>query len=222
MNDFSAEKKDRIVKIFYPTDTAFKKQGKNCVKSFTSKITTSKEKNVYDIVDIFRDKIFIDKLLIQKNLILEYPKNRIPLNSTINLHNTDGISEQGQIKEMTEKLISGKAIMTPEGLPNIKLVKSLNNEWVLFDGHHSMLAYMFIGREYLDQTPHLKVLDGNNKGLKDEEIHAFFGKHAPMLKGKDWRCFVINWEASEKYQLQNRRQKNMGELFHSLMKRSLR
>ncbi len=219
MNDFSAEKKDRIVKIFYPTDTHTKKQEKNFVRSFFSKITSSKEKNIYDIVDIFRDKIFTDNLLIQKNLILEYPKNRISLSSIINLHNTDGISDRGQIKQMTEKLTSGKAITTPEGLPNIKLVKSLNNEWVLFDGHHSMLAYMFTGKKYLDQTPHLMVLDRDSKGIKDEEIHSFFGKHASMLKGKNWRNFVINWEASEKNQLQNRRQKNMGELFNSLMKR---
>jgi hypothetical protein len=219
MKDFSAEKKDRIVKIFYPTDTAIKKQGKNCVRSFTSKIASSKEKNIYDIVDIFRDKIFTDNLLIPKNLILEYPKNRIPLNSIINLHNTDGISDRGQIKQMTEKLNSGKAIMTPEGLPNIKLVKSLDNEWVIFDGHHSMLAYMFTGKKYLDQTPHLIVLDRDNKGIKDEEIHAFFGKHASKLKGKNWRNFVINWEASEKHQLQKRRQKNLEELFHSFMKR---
>jgi len=222
MNDFPAEKKDRIVKIFYPIDTAIKKQGESCVRSFTSKITSSKDKNIYDIVGIFKDKIFTDPLLTQKNLILEYPKIRIPLNSIINLHNKDGISDRGQIKQMTEKLNSGKAITTPEGLPNIKLVKSLNNEWVLFDGHHSMLAYMFTGKKYLDQTPHLMVLDRDNKGIKDEEIHAFFGKHASMLKGKNWRRFVINWEASEKYQLQNRRQKNMGELFHSLMKRMQR
>jgi hypothetical protein len=219
MNDFSAQNKDRIVKIFYPTDTAKKNQAVHSVRSFTSKITSSKEKNIYDTVDIFRDKIFTDNLLIQKNLILEVPKNRILLNSIINLHNTDGIRDRDQIKQMIEKLNSGKAITTPEGLPNIKLIKSLKDEWVLFDGHHSMLAYMFTGRKYLDQIPHLTVLDRDNKGVKDKEIHVFFGKHAPMLKGKNWRCFVINWKASEKHQLQKRRQKNMGELFHSLMKK---
>jgi len=218
MNGLSAEKKERVVKIFYTSKKTKKKKGASLVESFTSGITSSKEKNIYDIVEIFREKMIADSLTIQKNLILEYSKNIIPLKSLINLHNADGIKNISQVKEMIEKITSGKSILTPEDLPNIKLVKTLDNEWVLFDGHHSMLAYMFAGKKYLDETPHLIVLDRENKGFKDEEIHVFFGKYAPMLKGKNWRFFVINWGASEQHQLQSRRQKNMGELFNSFKK----
>ncbi len=43
---------------------------------------------------------------------------------------------------MVKQIRSGKDIISPNGLPNIKLVKTEQTEWILFDGHHSLLAYI--------------------------------------------------------------------------------
>ena len=50
-----------------------------------------------------------------------------------------------QIRTMVKQIKSGKEILSPRGLPNIKLVKTKQSEWILFDGHHSLLSYMIAG-----------------------------------------------------------------------------
>lgn len=206
--------KERIVKLVYPSDKASEKQAINLVRSFVSRVTCSEEKSIYDAVEVFQNHESSES--IKSKLALKRIKNRISLRDIVNLHNDDGIRDLSQIKQMVQKVKSRESIFTPEGLPNIKLVKT-ENVWVLFDGHHSMLAYMFTGKEFLDEIPHLIILNGKNKGVNNQEIHVFFGKHASKLKDKSWQDFVINWEAPEVNQVQKRRQRNMGELFDSLI-----
>ena len=66
-----------------------------------------------------------------------------------------------QIKTMIKKIKSGKPILSPKGLPNIKLVKTTQTEWILFDGHHSLLAYMITGKTFLHVIPHLIIENEN-------------------------------------------------------------
>jgi hypothetical protein len=49
---------------------------------------------------------------------------------------------------MAEAIKSGKHILS-RGIPNIKLVKTGDGQLLLFDGHHSMLAYISTGKAYL-------------------------------------------------------------------------
>lgn len=104
-----------------------------------------------------------------------------------------------------------------DGLPNVKIAKTSSGELVCFDGHHSLLAYMMAGREYLHEVPHLLVTDESGEGLKDEEIQAFFGEHAKKLRGSGWRNYTISWTNPPERQLEERKQEDMGELLSALV-----
>ncbi len=114
------------------------------------------------------------------------------------------------------KIQSRKHIISAEGIPNVKLVKVNCNQWLLFDGHHSMLAYMHAGKKYLHEVTHLTVENEGVKNVTDDDITVFFGLHANKIRGKDWRGYVINWQAPQNKQMCPRIQKNMGELYDAL------
>ncbi len=117
---------------------------------------------------------------------------------------------------MVKQIKSGKDILSPNGLPNIKLGKTEKSEWVLFDGHHSMLAYLIGGKKYLNEVPHL-IVEDENGFVTNREILVFFGMHSKKLKDSDWRNHVINWQAPKETQLCKRVQKNIGELLDSII-----
>jgi hypothetical protein len=114
---------------------------------------------------------------------------------------------------MIQKIEQQKDILHPTELPNIKLVRTWKDERVLFDGHHTILAYMSVGRTYLDEVPHLVVANDGSGCVDDEEISIFYGEH--KIDG-DWRKYCINWQAEKGEQLCWRIQKSMGELFESI------
>lgn len=149
------------------------------------------------------------------NFQTEKPQ-RFSARNVINIHNKSGIRSISEMKQMIKMLKSGYELLSQDGIPNIKLVRTKNNELLLFDGHHMMLAYMLAGRKYLDEIPHLIVEDEKKVYVSDEEISAFFGEHSAKLKGKNWREYVINWQSKKENQLQPRIQNNMGELLDSL------
>jgi len=188
----------KFVKLSFPIK-------KSLVEISVSKIFL--KGTIYDIVDFFRDEIFLKRKF--KKTIRKI-KNDILLGSIINLHDEEGV-DFGKIKKMFRQIKSGRDVLSDCGLPNVKLVKTKNNEWVLFDGHHSLLAYMKAGRNYLSQIPCL-VIDNE---VSDNEINVFFGKHAAELKNKNWRNYVINWKTKKK-QLYKRKRKNLGEVFNCI------
>ncbi|MHA2400801.1 MAG: hypothetical protein ACXADU_18175 [Promethearchaeota archaeon] len=116
---------------------------------------------------------------------------------------------------MVKQIKNGKDILSPSGLPNIKLVKTIQSEWILFDGHHSLLSYMIAGRTNLHEVPHF-VVENENGHVNEKEILIFFGFHSSKLRDSTWRNFVINWQAPKERQLCKREQKNMGELLDSI------
>ena len=195
----------RIVEMVYPCSS-------NSIETAIIPILKT-HKTIYDTVDLFEQYILKSK--IKKSV--KDVKNKVLLRDIINLHNSDGIKILSQIKSMVKQIEKGKDVFSKHKYPNIKLVKTKNNELVLFDGHHSMLAYMFAGKEYLNEIPHL-IIKEKGGYLSDKEIHVFFGKHSTKLKNKDWRDYVINWELPEEKQLCKRIQSNMGELFKAMKK----
>ena len=206
--------KTRIVKLIYRY-----KPNKNLIKVSISKIPISKACfTIYDTVDLFLRNIFLKSKF---KTSFKPVTNKILLGDIINLHNDTGVKDISKINSMTNQIISGKDVYNTNGLPNIRLVKTKDSHWVLFDGHHTMLAYMFAGRKYLHETPHLIVEGGITEYASDKEINIFFGEHKSKLKNDDWRKYVINWQAQKEKQLCNRIQKNMKELFESLSKKFL-
>ncbi len=203
--------KNRIVKLMVP----IKSTDGNLVSVSKSLVPISITiKTIYDTVDFFEKNIFLKGKM---NIVIKQIKHKTNLKEIINLHNTNGIRDLSQIKAMVQKIKSGDEIFNINRMPNIKLVKTAYKEWVLFDGHHSMLAYMVAGKKYLHEVPHLVVQDEKKGHVSDGEILVFFGIHSKKLKGSDWRKYVINWQNSIKKQLCRRIQKNMGELFESLI-----
>ncbi len=197
--------KDKFIKLSYQIKST------DFVNTYSTNNISNSLGNIYDIVDSFEKKVILNKLKFN----LEKVKNKIPLNNIINFHNKEGIKNIQQIKNMIKQIESGKDILHPSGLPNIKLVKTKKNELVLFDGHHSILAYMFSKKKYLHELPHL-IIENSENFITNDEILIFFGKHSSKLIGCDWRNYVINWQMPINKQLCMKDQKNIGELFNSI------
>jgi len=195
------------VKLIYP----YKSKDGNLTRISSLKIHLENKNNtIYDTVDQVENEIS-SKI---KETIKEV-KKFVFLSEIINLHNNEGIKIMDQIRTMVKHIKSGKEILYPRGLPNIKLVKTKYSEWILFDGHHSLLSYMMAGRTYLHEVPHL-IVENENGHVTDKEILIFFGIHSKILADSEWRNYVINWQAAKEKQLCKREQKNMGELFNSI------
>ena len=197
----------RFVKIIYP----YKSKDGNLTRISSLKVhLRNKNITIYDTVEQFEKEL--DSKI--KETIKEV-KKLVLLREIINLHNINGIKSMNQIRTMVKQIKSGKDILSPRGLPNIKLVKTKQSEWILFDGHHSLLSYMIAGRTYLHEVPHF-VIENESGYVNDKEILIFFGIHSKILNDSDWRKYVINWQAPKEGQLCKREQKNMGELFNSI------
>lgn len=197
----------RLVKLIYP----YKSKDGNLTRISSLKVyLRNKNITIYDTVEQFKKELG-SKI---KETIKEV-KKLVSLREIINIHNINGIKNMNQIRTMVKQIKSGKDILSPCGLPNIKLVKTKQSEWILFDGHHSLLSYMIAGRTYLHEVPHF-IVENENGHVNDKEILIFFGIHSKILNESDWRKYVINWQAPKEGQLCKREQKNMGELLDSI------
>ena len=173
-------------------------------------ILKNKNDTIYDTVNQLEKEIGSKRKETKKEV-----KKPVLLREIINLHNINGIKNINQIRIMAKKIKSGKHILSSSGIPNTKLVKTAHSEWILFDGHHSVLSYMIAGRTYLHEIPHL-VIQNENCHVNNKEILIFFGTHSKKLNDSNWTKYVINWQASKERQLCKREQNNMGELLDSI------
>jgi len=186
-----------------------------CVTTYRVTITNSCS-TIYDAVDSLRNRKIVYDQRGRKQIRAE---EIIELQNVLNIHNDSGIKDLAQIGSMMRRILSGEHILFADGMPNAKLAKVNHNQWLLFDGHHSLLAYMHAGKKYLHEVPHLTVENEGAKTVADDEIAVFFGRHANKVRGRDWRNYVINWQAPGNKQLCPRIQKNMGELYNALSAR---
>jgi hypothetical protein len=196
----------RLVKLIYPVKS---KEGNLTLISSLKVFLRNENSTIYNTMAQF-DKEIGSKL----NETIKKVKKPVLLREVINLHNINGIKNVNQIRTMVRKIKNGKDILSPRGLPNIKLVKTKLSEWILFDGHHSLLSYMIAGRRYLHEVPHF-VVENSSGYVNDKEILIFFGLHSSKLHGSNWRNYVINWQEPREKQLCEREQNNMGELIDS-------
>lgn len=204
----------RTVSLIEPARGNPKNSEDTHVRIYEKRIQMKKDETIYVLVEKFVTDHFphidFSKEFEEKSV------ERNPVKEITTLHNDTGISFDYRINNMAKKIESGKEILTPEGTPNAKLVTTKYDELVLFDGHHTALAYMLAGKKYLSEIPHLLVNSPDNTGISDKEIHPFYGPHARKLKDKNWREYTINWFRSGEQQLEPRRQENLGELFEAL------
>ncbi len=180
-------------------------------KMFTNSVTFSHgNTNAYMAVEKFNRAAVIEDAFVTREVNV-----RINLRDIINLHNCDGIKDISQIEQMKKKIDSGRHILQKDKIPNIKLVRAKTGEIILFDGHHSMLAYMSNGKTHLDEIPYLFV-SRTNGVISNEDILAFFGNHSYKIIPDEWKKHVVNWQAAQAYQLCLRIQNNMGELYDTI------
>jgi hypothetical protein len=197
----------RLVKLIHPCKS--KERNLTYVSSLKVHLK-EKSDTIYDTVAHF-EKELGSKI----KETIEEVKELVLLREIINLHNIDGIRSMSLIRNMVKEIKSGNDILSPSELPNIKLVKTEQSDWILFDGHHSLLSYMIAGRSYLHEVPHF-VIEDENGHVNDKEILIFFGMHSKKLNDSNWRKYVINWQAPKERQLCKRDQNNMGELLDSI------
>ncbi|MBN1843271.1 MAG: hypothetical protein JW883_13445 [Deltaproteobacteria bacterium] len=200
----------RIIKLSYP------EKAPNEPRTFISEIEVSKNGNtVYDAVSFFEKNMLPT---LQKKLALKKVEEKVALRDILNIHNDDAIRDLAQVRRMTAAIKSGKHIFF-QGIPNVKLVKTKDNQLLLFDGHHSMLAYMNSGKTYLEEIPHMIIADEDKGYIEDKDIVVFYGEHAKAIKNYGWKQYVINWQAVKEKQLCRRVQRDMGELFCAIKDR---
>jgi len=200
----------RIIKLSYP------EKAPNELRTFISEIEVSKNGNtVYDAVSFFEKNMLPT---LQKKLALKKVEEKVALRDILNIHNDDAIRDLAQVRRMTGAIKSGKHIFF-QGIPNVKLVKTKDNQLLLFDGHHSMLAYMNSGKTYLEEIPHMIIADEDKGYIDDKDIVVFYGEHAKAIKNYGWKQYVINWQAVKEKQLCRRVQRDMGELFCAIKDR---
>ena len=193
----------RLVKLIYPVKS---KEGNLTRISSLKVLLRNRSSTIYNAMAQFEKEN--GSKLTEK---IKKVKKPVLLREVINLHNINGIKNVNQIKTMVKQIKNGKDILSPRGLPNIKLVKTKKSEWILFDGHHSLLSYMIAGRKYLHEVPHF-VVENSSGYVNDKEILIFFGLHSSKLHDSNWRNYVINWQAPREKQLCKREQNNRGEL----------
>jgi hypothetical protein len=172
---------------------------------------TAAAPSVYDTVEFLERALFCGG-----PGTVERAGERTPLGSIVTLHNADGIRDIAQIEDMIRQIRAGGEILHHTGLPNVKLVVTEDGEHVLFDGHHTVLAYMAIGRDYLEEIPHL-IVHGEEGWVADRDILVFFGDHSRELLASNWREHVVNWQEPYDRQLCRRAHEDMGEVFDSLV-----
>lgn len=200
----------RIIKISYPGKTTGE------VRLSISKVKISTNVNtVYDSVSFLERNIFPMR---EENLAQKKVKKKVALRDILNIHNDDGIRDLAQVGTIAKSIESGEHIQ-PLGIPNIKLVRTKDNDLLLFDGHHSMLAYMAVGKRCLEEIPHMIIEDEGTGYVEDQDILVFYGEHSKEIESNNWKEYVINWQAAREKQLSRRIQRDMGELFCAIQKR---
>lgn len=161
--------------------------------------------NPYEIVEALRkqqivsnnsENIFQDKLV----------------DEIVPLHNLTGLRNHEQVWEMLEKIKTGRHITESDGIPNIKLVLTPDKQLLLFDGHHTLLAYSIFGTKNLSQLPHVIVTQNGDVPVSEESISIFFSEQFRELVQKDWFSYTVNWQSSDERYLEPRTVNNFRQL----------
>lgn len=143
----------------------------------------------------------------------------IDLSTIINLHNIEGVNNIQTMRELTDKIRRNQSIYNfDNGLPNVHLAK-VGHQWVVINGHRTLMAYILCGRTKIAQLPHLIIENETTGDITEQELVAVFGEHVSEVDPDHWQAVVLDWSAPRDRQLVPRAQKNMGELTRALADR---
>jgi hypothetical protein len=134
------------------------------------------------------------------------------------IHNLSGIRDQRQINQMKDQISQGKHINQKDGIPNIKLIVAPDDSLLLFDGTHSLLAYFQSGRAKIREVPFLLISSEDFEPVTEEELAYFFPEDYRDKVRKNWKSFVVNWQATAENQLEEREVFSIKELAGQLGK----
>ena len=136
----------------------------------------------------------------------------IDLATLVNLHNTEGVSNVQTMRELIGKIKNGKSIYNLDnGAPNVHLAH-VGGQWVVINGHHTIMAYLLCGMIKVAQLPYAIVENDITGGISETEILAVLNEHTTKVLPSQWKDVVLDWSAPADQQLTSRVQKNMGEL----------
>ncbi|HUD20527.1 MAG TPA: hypothetical protein VMQ44_00450 [Candidatus Saccharimonadales bacterium] len=155
----------------------------------------------------------IDEILDRQEsleLKIEQILEPLPIEEILCIHNASGMRDLAQMQSMITKIKNGGLVMNSNGLPNIKVVLAPGKKWLMFDGHHTALAYLLAGKRYLHETPYISM---SNAGIPfgAQEISYFFPEDFRARVKEDWFKYTVNWQ-SPKDKAELRVQKTLGDL----------
>jgi len=177
-------------------------------KKNVQKIITFEDegKSLYYLVEQVR-KLYMEASEIQIELYGSYS-----LSEVMPIHNLSGVRDASQIKQMQEKISSGEEVFEKDGLPNIKLVVAPNNKLLIFDGTHTLIAYLLQGKRLLSSVPYLVISADKFAPVTAQEISTFFPEESREKIESKWSEWVVNWQAELGSQTEKREFNTMGEL----------
>lgn len=200
------------IKLSYPGGMVRTYVEKTAIVKFQ---ITKEIKSIYEAIALFEDKYF---KVLKDSLNREHIEKWVELKKVRNIHDHNGIKDKYKIKRMLNSLEDRRHILNRSGMPNIKVFKARDNKLYLFDGHHSMLAYMKMGKKHLNEVPHLLIERKDGGYICEEDFKTFFGRHLKHKRREKWGTYTVNWQATRSKQLCERAQKNMVELFQVVVK----
>ena len=162
--------------------------------------------SLYDLVELAR-KIDIEVLGKPNSLFAA-----THLSEIMPIHNLSGVRDLTQIMQMQEKIAKGEEILEKDGLPNIKLVVASNRKLLIFDGTHTLIAYLLQGKKLLSEVPYLVISAEEFAPVSSEEISIFFPEDSREMVKRDWSSYVVNWQAKLGLQTEKREFISMGAL----------
>lgn len=142
--------------------------------------------------------------------------SNVMINDIMPIHNASGIRDTEQILSMGKILRNEKKILHDNGLPNMKMVITPTEELLLFDGHHTALAHIKHGHKLLKEVPYLIFSGIDRSPITAKEISEIFPENYRTKVLENWRNYVINWQAKEAEQVEEREVESLKDLLSTL------
>ena len=176
-------------------------------------ITEQDSPSPYETIDFLLENIeSLDDLKIEQ---VNDPE---PIGEVLTIHNATGMRDIAQMQTMIEKVKRGDHVFNSNSLPNVKIVLAPDKRYLMFDGHHTALAYLLAGKKFLHEMPHI-VISNQNQPLSAEEISYFFPEDKRELVQEDWLKYTVNWQnPDEKIEL--RQIQTIGDLLKAIRERA--
>lgn len=128
------------------------------------------------------------------------------------IHNVGGLRDASQITKMVDSIKADQHVLDSGELPNVKLIVAPDGRLLLFDGHHTLIAYYQHGHRQLGEVPHLVISDPDDGPVTVSELVPFFPLSEKEKVLNAWQDYAVNWQQPTAQQLEPRQVFNFAEL----------